>query len=64
MRNSVSHAYADKAAILMVLVKGYGVAHLASLRGGALSIFPRGYEVFRPREHTYAHAVLILWPNW
>lgn len=54
MQISVSHAYADKAAIPMVLVKGYGVAHLASSRGGALSISPRGYGVFRPREHTDA----------
>lgn len=58
MQISVSHAYADKAAIPMVLVKGYGVAHLAFSRGGALS--PRGYGVFRPREHTDA----VLWTNW
>lgn len=60
MQISVSHAYADKAAIPMVLVKGYGVAHLAFSRGGALSISPRGYGVFRPREHTDA----VLWTNW
>lgn len=57
MQISVSHAYADKAAIAMVLVKGYGVA---SSRGDALSISPRGYGVFRPREHTDA----VLWPKW
>lgn len=57
MQISVSHAYADKAAIPMALVKGYGVA---SSRGDALSISPRGYGVFRPREHTDA----VLWPNW